>query len=99
MPPDGAAYHGLMDERGDGTSRRPSWNGLWLLLALMLPCTLYGSTYVFARATHRLVNYGGGHIMRANAMSGWGFGFSWWEVAFLPATFAEEIVRSNLGPY
>jgi len=96
MGPDQEAYHGLMDERGDKASGGSKGLALWLLLALTMPCALYGSGYVFARATHRLVNYGGGHIMRAHAMSGFGFGFSWWEVVFLPATFAEEVVRVNL---
>lgn len=81
-----------MDDRGDPATRGGrALASLLLLAALAMPCLLYGSAYVLARATHRLVNYGDGHIMRAHAMSG--FGFSWWEVAFLPATYTEEVFR------
>ena len=73
----------------------PKRDARWLVVALLLPFVIavsaYGGTYVFARVTHRLVNYGGGIIARPNMLSG--FGYSWWEIAFYPATELESFVR------
>ena len=64
-----------------------------VLIAFALIGFSYCAAYVWARATHRLVNYGS-FVARPNAMSG--IGWSSWELAFFPLVQAESAVRSRL---
>jgi hypothetical protein len=72
--------------------RRPSALA-FVLIAFALAGFSYCAVYVWARATHRLVNYGS-FIARPHAGSG--IGWSDWELAFFPLTMAESTIR-NLG--
>lgn len=65
----------------------------FVLLAFAVVSSGYCGAYLWARATHRLVNYGS-FIARPNAMSG--IGWSDWELAFFPLIQAETSVRSLL---
>lgn len=81
---------------GECVARRPlpfSYTGA-LLVAIGLFIVPYCTGYVWARATHRLVNYGT-FIARPHVLSG--IGFSIWELVFLPATAAEGVVRQSSG--
>lgn len=62
------------------------------LLALLALLSIYPGAYVHARLTHRLVNYGS-FIGHANALSGWGVGYSWDDLVFFPCVWFEETVR------
>lgn len=63
-----------------------------VFLVGVLP-VLYGSGYVWARLTHRLVWYGS-FVARPHALSG--IGYSDWELFFLPPSWIEEEVRNHL---
>jgi hypothetical protein len=65
----------------------------FVLIAFSLAAVGYCAAYVWARATHRLVNYGS-FVARPNAMSG--IGWSYWELAFFPLVQAESSIRSLL---
>jgi hypothetical protein len=85
--------NGAQEIRGEERPRRAAW----LLLALLaLPVVLYGGTYLYARASHRLVHYAGGFIARPNAMHG--IGWTTWELVFAPAAWVEVTVRDALDP-
>ena len=62
-----------------------------VLLMLLLAGPGYCGVYLWARATHRLVNYGS-FIARPHALSG--IGWSSWELAFFPLTQVEGWVRN-----
>ena len=61
------------------------------LVAALSALSLYVGAYVAARATHRLVRYGG-FIARPNALSG--IGSSPYEIAFAPLVWLEVEVRA-----
>lgn len=63
----------------------------FVLIAFALAGFSYCAAYVWARATHRLVNYGS-FIARPHAGSG--IGWSDWELAFFPLTTAESTIRN-----
>lgn len=73
-------------------SRRPFALSLTTaaLVAIGMFVVPYCGGYVWARASHRLVNYGT-FIARPRVTSG--IGFTIWELVFLPATAAEGAVR------
>ncbi|MEZ4314924.1 MAG: hypothetical protein R3F14_43475 [Polyangiaceae bacterium] len=62
--------------------------------AVLLGAYLGG--YAWARATHRLVHYSGGSVQGPRAHIG--FGFTTWEMVFLPALIAEEAFWKVAGP-
>jgi len=80
--------------RPDAPTRQRQRDRRWLVLVLLSPfvlaVTAYFGTYFYARASHKLVNYGD-FIARPNAMSG--IGFTLWELVFVPATELESWVR------
>lgn len=82
------------DPRPDAPARQRPRDARWLVAVLLLPFVLavvaYGGGYVYARASHHLVNYGS-FIARPNAMSG--FGYTLWEIVFYPAIELESFVR------
>jgi hypothetical protein len=54
----------------------------------------YCGAYLWARATHELVNYGS-FIGRPRASAGPGIGYSDWELAFFPLILVESTLRSG----
>lgn len=65
----------------------------FVLIAFAFVGFSYCGAYLWARVTHRLVNYGS-FIGRPHALSG--IGYSDWEIAFFPLILAETTVRSVL---
>lgn len=65
--------------------------GVPILLLPALVAVLYAGGYAYARATHRLVRYGGGFIAGPNITRG--IGFTAWELAFAPLSWCEEKAR------
>ena len=73
----------------------PNVRRLWVFVALTLTVpgpTIYCGTYVWARATHRLVNCGG---LISDHCHGRGFGNL--EILFAPLILTENTVRRWLG--
>ena len=64
-----------------------------VLIAFAIVGFGYCGAYLWARATHQLVNYGS-FIGRPHASSGIGVGYSDWELAFFPLILAESTIRS-----
>ena len=76
---------------------QPARSVLPILFAILFGAiTLYGSLYVYARVTHKLVRYSYAFIGRPGAMSGFGFVLDPWELCFLPLSTLEMFVRKLL---
>lgn len=72
-------------------SDRPARGPHALLLVPAVAVALYVGAYGYARASHRLVRYGGGFIAGPHVTQG--IGFTAWELAFAPLTWAEATAR------
>lgn len=73
----------------------PKRTGLfWVALTAAAVLSFYSGGYLWARWTHRLVNYNNSFIARPHVLSG--IGITWWELVFYPATAAEGALRRTL---